>query len=60
MPSDYSGVLFKPTPASCSSRWTSAGLWKYALAKEIQAAGIPVDLNRLLSARPRGHEAQSN
>jgi len=38
MPSDYSGVLYKrlDDPA-----------WKWELAREIDAAGIPVDLNRL-------------
>jgi predicted nucleotide-binding protein len=40
MPSDY-GVLFK--------KWDGAdGAWGFELAKEINAAGIPVDLNRLL------------
>jgi predicted nucleotide-binding protein len=40
MPSDYSGVLFKKLDA--------AGTWKFALAGEIKAAGIDVDVNRLL------------
>ena len=39
MPSDYSGVLFKPLDV--------AGAWRWELAKEIKAAGIPVDLNKL-------------
>lgn len=38
MPSDYSGVLYK--------RLNDPG-WKWELAKEIDAAGIAVDLNRL-------------
>jgi predicted nucleotide-binding protein len=41
MPSDYDGVLFK--------KWDGPdGGWRFELAKEINAAGIPVDLNRLL------------
>jgi predicted nucleotide-binding protein len=40
MPSDYDGVLFK--------RWDGPdGSWRFELAKEIRAAGIPVDLNQL-------------
>lgn len=39
MPSDYSGVLYKPLD--------SAGNWKWELAREIDAARIPVDFNRL-------------
>lgn len=39
MPSDYSGVLFLP--------YDDAGTWQFSLAKEIRAAGIPVDLNKL-------------
>jgi len=39
MPSDYSGVLFLP--------YDDAGAWQFPLAKEIRAAGIAVDLNRL-------------
>jgi predicted nucleotide-binding protein len=40
MPSDYSGVLFVPHD--------KRGAWQYELAKEINAAGISVDGNRLL------------
>lgn len=39
MPSDYSGVLFLP--------YDDKGQWQFPLAKEIRAAGIPVDLNQL-------------
>jgi hypothetical protein len=39
MPSDYTGVLFLP--------YDDAGMWQYQLAKEIRAAGISVDLNKL-------------
>lgn len=39
LPSDYSGVLFIPLDANDA--------WKFTLAKEIRAAGIDVDLNRL-------------
>jgi predicted nucleotide-binding protein len=39
MPSDYSGVLFLP--------YDDAGVWQFPLAKEIRAAGLRVDLNRL-------------
>lgn len=38
IPSDYSGVLFTPLDES--------GAWKSALARELMAAGLPVDLNR--------------
>ncbi len=38
MPSDYSGVLYK--------KLDHPG-WKWELAREIDAAGISVDLNRL-------------
>ncbi len=37
VPSDYSGVLYKPLD----------GAWRFELAKEIRAAGIHVDLNKL-------------
>jgi hypothetical protein len=41
MPSDYEGVLYK--------KWDGPeGKWRFELAREIHAAGIPVDLNRLL------------
>jgi hypothetical protein len=39
MPSDYSGVVFLP--------YDDAGTWQFSLAKEIRAAGTPVDLNKL-------------
>lgn len=39
MPSDYRGVLFLP--------YDRAGMWRHALIKEIKAAGIPIDANRL-------------
>jgi predicted nucleotide-binding protein len=39
MPSDYRGVLFLP--------YDRAGMWQHLLVKEIKAAGIPVDANRL-------------
>ena len=40
LPSDMSGVLYTPLDA--------AGAWKLALAKELQAAGLSVDLNRAI------------
>jgi predicted nucleotide-binding protein len=40
MPSDYAGVLYTQLDA--------AGAWQFKLAKEIHAAGIEVDLNKLL------------
>jgi predicted nucleotide-binding protein len=40
MPSDYSGVLYTELDAG--------GAWQFKLAKEINAAGIPVNLNKLL------------
>jgi predicted nucleotide-binding protein len=39
MPSDYRGVLFLP--------YDKQGNWQHSLIKEIKAAGIPVDANRL-------------
>lgn len=39
MPSDYTGVLF--------IEHDNAGIWQLALAKEIKASGIEVDLNKL-------------
>lgn len=39
IPSDYQGVLFIP--------YDKAGGWKYRLANELQAAGIPVDKNKI-------------
>lgn len=41
IPSDYSGVLFVPID--------QAGMWKFALAKEMREAGLPVDMNKALS-----------
>lgn len=40
MPSDYSGVLFLP--------YDNAGEWQFPLLTEIQAAGIAIDVNRIL------------
>ena len=40
MPSDYAGVLYVLLD--------DADGWKLTLAKELRAAGLPVDLNRLL------------
>lgn len=40
MPSDYDGVLFIPLDA--------AGGWKLALAKELKAAGLTIDMNLLV------------
>jgi predicted nucleotide-binding protein len=37
IPSDYQGVLFV--------QFDNAGAWKFAVAKEIKAAGIDIDLN---------------
>ena len=39
IPSDYSGVLFIPHDES--------GVWQLQLAKEIKAAGIKIDMNKL-------------
>ena len=39
IPSDYKGVLFIPFDPS--------GVWQYQAAKEMKAAGIKVDLNRI-------------
>ena len=39
IPSDYEGVVYK--------RMDSSGAWRFELAREIKAAGIDVDLNRL-------------
>lgn len=39
IPSDLSGVLFIP--------YDKDGLWKYKIAKEMKAAGINVDMNKL-------------
>lgn len=38
IPSDYSGVLFVPID--------EGGAWRFALAKEVKAAGLEVDLNK--------------
>lgn len=40
IPSDYAGVLYK--------KLDEAGAWKFELARELAAAGIEVDANRLL------------
>jgi predicted nucleotide-binding protein len=42
LPSDFSGVLYVPLD--------NGGNWKFRLASEIKAAGIHVDLNRIMSA----------
>lgn len=39
IPSDLSGILFIP--------YDKDGLWKYKIAKEMKAAGINVDMNKL-------------
>lgn len=39
IPSDYSGVLF--------TRLDPEGLWKLELARELKAAGLPIDLNMM-------------
>lgn len=39
LPSDYQGVLY--------TKYDSTGAWKFELAREIKAAGIELDLNRL-------------
>jgi len=39
IPSDYSGVVYIPIDEE--------GGWKFHLAKELKAAGLPMDLNRL-------------
>ncbi len=39
LPSDLSGILY--------IKFDEGGLWKYQLAKEIQAAGLNVDLNQV-------------
>ena len=40
LPTDYSGVLYKPLD--------DRGAWKIELAREIKQAGIAVDLNKAL------------
>ena len=40
IPSDYSGVIFTAVDA--------AGAWRLALAKELKAAGLPIDMNKAL------------
>lgn len=40
IPSDYSGVLFVP--------FDDAGAWRFLLAKEMKAAGLNVDLNKVI------------
>lgn len=39
LPSDYQGVLY--------TKFDSTGAWRFELAREIKAAGIELDLNRL-------------
>lgn len=39
LPSDLRGVLYKPLDI--------IGNWKYSLGKEMQAAGLPIDLNKI-------------
>lgn len=39
LPSDYSGVLFVP--------YDEGGVWQYQLAKELKAAGVKIDLNKV-------------
>lgn len=39
LPSDFSGVLYLPLDPG--------GAWRYMLAKEMKAAGLPIDLNLL-------------
>jgi len=40
IPSDYSGVLY--------TKLDSSGAWRLSLAKELKAAGLPVDMNEAL------------
>lgn len=40
VPSDYSGVLYV--------KLDSGGAWRFVLAKELKAAGFPVDMNKAL------------
>jgi len=40
IPSDYSGVLYVEL--------TEGGGWRLELAKELKAAGLPVDMNKAL------------
>lgn len=40
VPSDYSGVLYH--------QMDEAGAWRFHLAREIKAAGVDVDLNRVV------------
>lgn len=42
IPSDFSGVVYIPMD--------DGGAWQFSLAKEMYAAGLDVDLNRLLPA----------
>jgi predicted nucleotide-binding protein len=37
IPSDYSGVLY--------TKLDSSGAWRLEIAKELKAAGLPVDMN---------------
>jgi len=40
LPGDMSGVLYTP--------FDEAGSWKYRLAREMQTAGLPIDLNKVV------------
>jgi predicted nucleotide-binding protein len=40
IPSDYQGVLFIPLDAGDG--------WRFRLAKELKAAGLPVDMNDVI------------
>ena len=42
IPSDYQGVLFVP--------FDPVGQWKHELLRELKAAGIPIDANRIFTA----------
>jgi predicted nucleotide-binding protein len=40
IPSDYDGVLY--------TKFDAGGTWRFELAKELKAAGIPVDMNLVI------------
>lgn len=40
LPSDYMGVIYLPVD--------TAGAWKFSLAKELKAAGLTIDMNKIL------------
>lgn len=42
IPSDYSGVVFVSIDSS--------GAWKYAVAKELNAAGLPIDFSKVVTS----------